>query len=133
MNEGRRRAARSSGIVAQALTAWALVMSMPSGNWISGVFLFTALVVPFRTDGTRRDRAISNFSSGLVLWGVLTTHALDSLLDKFLRGSASPLLTPFDLVLLTATVLFVFAGAFYWIHRNDPANDPANDPVGDPE
>ena len=128
MDEGRRRAARSSGIAAQALTAWALVMLIPSGNWISGVFLFTALVVPFRTDGTHRDRAISNFSSGLVLWGVLATHALDSLLDRFLRGSVSPLLTPLDLLLLTATVLFVFAGAFYWIHRNEPVDDPVDDP-----
>ena len=132
MSEGRRRAARSSGILAQALTAWALVMLIPSGNWISGVFLLTALLVPFRTDGTHRDRAISNFSSGLVLWGVLATHALDSLLDRFLRGSAGPILTPLHLLLLTATVLFVFAGAFYWIHRNDPAKEPANDPANDP-
>ena len=121
MSEGRRRAARSSGILAQALTAWALVMLMPSGNWISALFLFTALIVPFRTDGTLKDRAISNFSSGLVVWGVLTTQALDRLFDGFLRGGPSPLLTPHDLLLLTATVLFVFAGAFYWIHRDDPA------------
>ena len=119
MGEGRRHAARSSGIAAQALTAWALVMLTPSGNWISWVFLFTALIVPFRTDGTYRDRAISNFSSGLVLWGVLTTHALDSLLDRFLSGSGSPLLAPFDLLLLTAMVLFVFAGAFYWVEREE--------------
>jgi hypothetical protein len=124
MSEGRRRAARSSGILAQALTAWALVMLIPSGNWISGVFLFTALIVPFRTDGTRKDLAISNFSSGLVVWGVLTTQALDSLLDRVLRGSASPLLTPHDLLLLTATVMFVFAGAFYWIQRDDPPESP---------
>ena len=45
MGEGRRRAARSSGIAAQALTAWALVLLTPSGNWISWVFLFTALIV----------------------------------------------------------------------------------------
>jgi hypothetical protein len=51
---------------------------------------------------------------------VLTTQALDNLLDRVLRGGASPLLTPHDLLLLTATVLFVFAGAFYWIHRDDP-------------
>ena len=99
-------------------------MSIPAGDWISGLFLFTALIVPFRTDGTHRDRAISNFSSGLVLWGVLSTHALDSLLDRVLRGSGSPLLTSFGLVVLTATVLFVFAGAFYWIHRDDPTEDP---------
>lgn len=127
MNEGRRRAARSSSIAAQALTAWALVMLIPSWNWISGVFLLTALLVPFRTDGTHRDRAISNFSSGLVLWGVLSTHALDSLLDRFLRGGVGQILTPLHLLLLTATVLFMFAGAFYWIHRDDPANDPTRD------
>ena len=123
MGEGRRRAARSSGIAAQALTAWALVLLTPSGNWISGVFLFTALIVPFRTDGTHRDRAISNFSSGLVLWGVLTTHALDSLLDRFRGGSGTPLLAPFDLLLLTATVLFVFAGAFYWVGREERGSE----------
>ena len=123
MGEGRRLAARSSGILAQALTAWALVMLVPSGGWITGLLLFTALIVPFRTNGTRRDRAISNFSSGLVLWGVLTTHALDSLLDRFLRGSGSPLLTAVDLVLLTATVLFVFAGAFYWLEREAKASE----------
>ena len=119
MGEGRRRAARLSGIMAQALTAWALVMLIPSWNWISAVLLLTALLVPFRTDGTNRDRAISNFSSGLVLWGVLTTHALDSLLDRFLSGSGSPLLAPLDLLLLTAMVLFVFAGAFYWVEREE--------------
>ena len=119
MSESRRRAARSSGIVAQALTAWGLVMVVPSGNWISGLFLFTALIVPFRSDGTHRDRAISNFSSGLVLWGVLATHAFDSVLDRFLSGGSGPILTPLALVLLTATALFVFAGAFYWIGREE--------------
>ena len=49
----------------------------------------------------------------------MTTHALDSLLDGFLGGSGSPLLAPFDLLLLTATVLFVFAGAFYWVEREE--------------
>ena len=80
--------------------------------------------MPFRTDGTHRDRAISNFSSGLVLWGVLTTHAMDTVLDRFLGGSGSPLLTSVDLLLLTATVLFVFSGSFYWIHRDDPLKAP---------
>ena len=125
MGEGRRRAARLSGIMAQALTAWALVMLIPSWNWISAVLLLAALLVPFRTDGTNRDRAISNFSSGLVLWGVLSTHALDGLLDRLLHGGASPILTSLHLIMVTATVLFVFAGAFYWIHRDDPVDDSA--------
>ena len=118
MGEGRRRAARWGGILAQALTAWALVFVLASGSLFSGCLLFTALLVPFRSNGRDRDRAVSNFSSGLLLWGVLLTHVLESLLGR-LSGSPAPVLSPQNLLLLTATVLFVFAGAFFWVERED--------------
>ena len=119
MADGQKRAARWSGILAQALAAWALVFTVISGSWLSSAFVLKAMVVSFRTDGTHKDRAISNFSSGIAIWSVLAPSMLYGFIDKV--GGGGPVMTASHWLMLAATVLFVFAGAFYWIHKDEPA------------
>ena len=114
-------AASAAQILAQALTAWAVVMSFLGGGEVSVwvvVPLIAAGVVPFRHDGSLKDRAIANFGASVTMGGVVWWEAIAGLMGG-IGGSGGALQTPYVLIMLTASALFTFAGAFFWTMRED--------------
>jgi len=114
---GRLVAAKVAQSVAQALTVWALLGLFLESGWTSCVLLLAALLVPFRTDGSARDRAAGNFASALLVWGILIARLYGVFLDTIIGEPGDTMLTTFNFILLTMTVLYVFAGAFFWVER----------------
>lgn len=123
MSFPRRIGAQAAQWLAQALTLWALVVLLLQGVNSSSVLLLVAFLVPFRSDGSAGDRAVANFASGLIVWGVLITRLYGSFLDTIIWGPGDTVVTTFNLTLLTMAVLYMFAGAFLWLEREE----------GDPE
>ena len=123
MSHPRLIGAHTAQALAQALSVWALLAVWLQSGWVSGFVLLAALVVPLRTDGSARDRAVSNFASGLLVWGILSARLLDSFLDTLIWGPGETVLTTLNLILLTTTVLYVFAGAFFWVEREGRASE----------
>lgn len=72
----------------------------------SSVLLLVALLVPFRSDGSAGDRAVANFASGLIVWGVLIARLYGSFLDTIIWGPGDTVVTTFNLTLLTMAVLY---------------------------
>ena len=74
--------------------------------------LVAAIAVPFRHDGSLKDRATGNFGAAIVVAGLLLWEvALGGLKDGGLGfGLVATLM-------LVSTVLFCIAGAFFWILR----------------
>jgi len=111
--------AQAAQWLAQALTLWAFVVLLLQGVSSSSVLLLVALLVPFRSDGSAGDRAVANFASGLIVWGVLITRLYGSFLDTIIWGPGDTVVTTFNLTLLTMAVLYMFAGAFLWVERKE--------------
>lgn len=108
-------------ILAQTLTSWALlahVVAWPDVSIWVGVPLLAAIVVPFRHDGTPRDRAVANFAAAVVASGILWWELLLGGLDGLLGGTG-PTFGPVALLLLVSTVLFALAGGLFWIRRHE--------------
>lgn len=106
-------------ILGQTLTSWALVAHVASWPEVSifvVVPLVAAIAVPFRHDGSPRDRATSNFAAAIVASGILWWEMILGGLDRLLGGSGSAL-GPVALLLLVATVLFSLAGGLFWLNR----------------
>ena len=111
-------------ILAQTLTSWALlahVVAWPDVSVWVGVPLVAAIAVPFKHDGTRRDRALVNFAAAVVVSGILWWELLLGGLDGLLGGTG-PRLGPVALLLLASTVLFALAGGLFWLRREDDAH-----------
>ncbi len=117
MSIGRRIGARAAQWLAQGLTVWALFGMSLQGVTGTSVLLLVALLVPFRSDGSAGDRAVGNFASGILAWGVLVKRLYGSFLDTIIWGPGETVVTTFNLTLLTMTVLYMFAGAFFWVER----------------
>lgn len=123
--------AQLAQIGAQATTVWALMMvwlgasvTDPVGPLIFTALFVVALILPMRHDGSARDRAISNFGAGLVIWSVTAWGLLVGLFGYLLTGRGNPI-TPQQMLLLTATVLYMFAGAFFWVRaRGEDDGEP---------
>lgn len=110
-------------ILAQTLTSWALlahVADFENASPFVAVPLIAAVAVPFRHDGSYRDRAMANFGAAIVASGILWWEVLLGALDGLTGGPGSAL-GPLSLVLLAATVLFALAGGLFWIRRDDAA------------
>lgn len=108
-------------ILGQTLTSWALVAHVAAWPEVSiwvVVPLVAAIVVPFRHDGSPRDRAIGNFGAAVVASGILWWEVVLDGLDGLL-GGAGPTLGPVALLLLVSTVLFTLAGAMFWLRREE--------------
>lgn len=103
----------------QTLTSWALLAHLASwpdvSIWVAAP-LVAAIAVPFRHDGSARDRATSNFGAAVVASGILWWEVLLGGLDGLLGGTG-PKLGPVALLLLVSTVLFTLAGALFWLRR----------------
>lgn len=108
-------------ILGQTLTSWALVAHVASwpdvSIWVVAP-LVAAIVVPFRHDGSLRDRATSNFGAAVVASGILWWEVVLGGLDGLLGGTG-PTLGPVAVLLLVATVLFTLAGAMFWLKREE--------------
>ncbi|MDA0328263.1 MAG: hypothetical protein O2958_04555 [Gemmatimonadetes bacterium] len=118
----RLLAAGGAQVLAQALTAWALIAHFLTSSDVS-VWVVASLgvsfLVPFRHDGSLRDRAASNFGAGLLVAGILWWDVLAGGLSGLLGGSFGfGIETVF---MLTATVLFSVAGALFWLMRDESA------------
>jgi hypothetical protein len=109
-------------IGAQALTAWAIlahVAGWPDVSIWVVLPLGAAMLVPFRHDGTLRDRAVGNFGSASVVAGMMLWEVMLGGVDGILGGTA-PIAGPFTLLTLVGSVLFSAAGAAFWLHREEP-------------
>jgi hypothetical protein len=106
-------------VLGQALTGWSLVAHVSGwpdvSVWVVA-FLAAAALVPFRHDGSLKDRAAGNFGAAHALSGFLWWEVAMSGFGGILGG------TGFDLglevmLMLAATVLFSVAGAVFWTLR----------------
>ena len=108
-----------SQILAQVLTACALVAHLLQGSEIS-VWVVAPLVaaafVPFRHDGSPKDRATGNFAAAWIVAGIFAWEAMLGGLGLLPGGT--PLVSgAFVLFTLAASVLFTGAGAAFWTAR----------------
>lgn len=115
VSNGRLLGAIAAQILGQAVAGWGLLAHVAQWDDAS-VWVITPLVaaiaVPFRHDGSLKDRATSNFGAAIVVAGIL-------IWEVALGGIGSGGLA-FGLVatlMLVATVLFCTAGAFFWVLR----------------
>ena len=118
-NTGGWMGAALSQILAQTLTSWALlahVASWPDASPFVAVPLVAAIAVPFRHDGSARDRAMGNFAAAIAASGILWWEVLLGALDGLVGGPAGGL-GAVSLLLLAATVLFTLAGGLFWLRR----------------
>ena len=120
MTRGRITGAVLAQILAQVLTGWTLVAHVAGWPDVSGLVvtsLLAAALVPFRHDGSLRDRAAGNFGAGILLAGFFWWEILNNGLDWMLSGSGFKLGIP-GMMMLCATVLFCLAGALFWTVRD---------------
>lgn len=119
MTVGRTAGALSAQILGQVLTGWTLVAHVSGwpdvSIWVV-VFLLAAALVPFRHDGSFRDRAAGNFGAALVVAGFLWWEVLLGGLDSIIGGGGFSLGLE-AMLLLSASVLFSVAGALFWVLR----------------
>lgn len=118
---GGRMSAAISQILAQTLTCWALLAHLTDWPHVSlfvAVPLVAAVAVPFRHDGSARDRAVANFGAAVAASGILWWELLSGALDGLLGGPGSAL-GPVSLLLLVSSVLFTLAGGLFWLQREE--------------
>ncbi|MDX1493341.1 MAG: hypothetical protein R3253_04725 [Longimicrobiales bacterium] len=118
-----RVGASISQILAQTLASWALLGHL--ADWESAspfvaLPLLAAIVVPFRHNGSARDRAMVNFGAAIAASGILWWEVLVDLLDG-LTGEPGAALGAVSLLLLASTVLFTLAGGLFWLLRDRPS------------
>lgn len=117
---GRTMTASAAQVTAQALTAWALIAHLAGWPEVSVwvvTFLLAAALVPFRHDGSRRDRAAGNFGASLAVGGFLWWEILTGGL-RFINGGDGSVIGAEGMLMLAATVLFSVAGAMFWVTRD---------------
>jgi len=114
-------AAAAAQILGQALTSWGVLVHVAGwpdvSVWVIAP-LVAAILVPFRHDGSLRDRATSNFGAAIVVAGIMWWELIEGGLDGIL-GGAGFTIGPVAMLLLTATVLFTIAGAVFWVLREE--------------
>lgn len=116
MTVGRAVGAVSAQILGQVLTGWTLVAHVAGWPEVSiwvVAFLLAAAIVPFRHDGSFRDRAAANFGAALAVAGFLGWDALLGGLGSIGGGGFSLGLEA--LLMLCASVLFSLAGGLFWV------------------
>jgi hypothetical protein len=119
MTQGSRLlSAKLAQALAQALTGWAVLAHLFGSSEISPFVVFfavTAVAVPMKRAVGDRAAAVACFSSGLLTSGLVVTEVLTAGFDFVLGGFGGFSIGLFEMLLLAASVLFAFAGAFYWI------------------
>jgi hypothetical protein len=106
-------------VLAQVVTGCAVVTHLLQGPGISVWViapLTAAAMVPFRHDGSTRDRATGNFAAAWIVAGLFAWEAM--LAGIGLLPGAPPVASgTFVLLTLTASVLFTIAGSAFWTAR----------------
>ena len=113
-----KMAPQAAQALAQALTAWALLLlwvQSSEGLVAWTLFLVVVTVLPFRAGASDKKRAIANFASGAILLTLIFWGLIDVLIDFAFSGGRDLPLSTTQTLLLVATVLFMFSGAFYWL------------------
>lgn len=114
-------AGASAQVLAQATASWSLVIHFldwqNASVWIAAP-LVAAIVVPFRHDGSLRDRATSNFGAALVVAGLMWWEVLFGGLDGLIGGGGFNL-GVVAMLLIVSTVMFATAGAMFWLLRQE--------------
>lgn len=116
MKAGRLSSAILAQISAQALTGWTLLVHAthwPDVSVLALASLLAAGLVPFRHDGSFRDRATGNFGAALVMAGFLWWEVIIGGFDSIFGGTGFQLSLE-AMLMLAATVLFSLAGAMFW-------------------
>lgn len=117
MKHGKVGGAVLAQILGQALAGWTLVTHAAGwpdvSIWVV-VFTVAAIAVPFRHNGSWRDRAAGNFGAAMLLSGFLWWDVLEGGLDSIIGGGGFGLGVE-TLLSVTASVLFSVAGALFWI------------------
>ena len=110
----------SAQIFGQILTGCALLAHLLDWQnvsvWVVAP-LAAAALVPFRHDGSLRDRAVGNFGSASVVSGIFAWEFMIGGVDGILGGGLGALNGPFTLTTLAAAVLYAGAGAAFWLLR----------------
>ena len=121
MSKERLLAGGIAQVLGQALTAWALISHLTGWPEVSiwvVTFLVAAILVPFRHDGSLKDRAAGNFGAGIVIAGFLGWEVIIGGFEGVLGGTGF-VLGAEAMMMLAATVLFVVAGAMFWLMREE--------------
>lgn len=118
---GKVMAGATAQMLAQATAIWSLVIHFldwqNASVWVAAP-LVAAIVVPFRHDGSLKDRATSNFGAALIVAGLMWWEVALGGLDGLLGGTGFSL-GVVAMLLLASTVLFALAGAMFWILRSE--------------
>ena len=104
----------------QAVAGWGLMAHVVDSRNSSPrvvVPLVASIAVPFRHDGSFRDRATGNFSAAVVLAGLL---AWEVALGVLTNGGLE--LGLVATLMLVSTVLFCVAGTFFWVLRGEKSH-----------
>ena len=121
ISKGSLLAGIAAQLLGQALTGWSLVlhaMGWPDVSvWVMAP-LFAAILVPFRHDGTLRDRATGNFGASVVVAGFMWWEVIMGGFEGIIGGSGFTLGVE-AMIMLAATVLFSVAGAVFWTMRDE--------------
>jgi hypothetical protein len=118
---GRVVAGLLAQILGQAVASWGLMAHLAGWPDVS-IWMVApvgaAILVPFRHDGTPKQRAIGNFGSAAVVSGMLWWEVLIGGFEGILGGGGITV-GPVAMFMLAATVLFTLAGAMFWVVRED--------------
>ena len=82
-------------------------------------FGIAALAVTLRKSNGSRRQAMNCFAAGMLATSIFAGSALDAGLLVWTGRPGGPGLPPSVLLLLAASVLFVTAGAFHWVHEGE--------------
>lgn len=124
MSKERLLAGGIAQVLGQALSGWALIAHLTGWPEVSiwvVAFLFVAILVPLRHDGSLKDRAACNFGAGIVIASFLGWDIVIGGLEGIL-GGAGFVLPAEAMMMLAATVLFVIAGTMFWLMREEPSS-----------
>lgn len=112
-------------LLGQATTAWALAYHLldgdlgPSSPFVLG-FGVAALAVTLRRAEGGTAPAVACFAAALLTGGLVAGWVVDAGLVLIGMGPSGGVPTGY-LLLMVASVLFVTAGAFFWIRRGEDA------------
>ena len=120
VRNGPLMGAIAAQVLGQAVAGWGLLAHMMDWRnasvWVV-VPLVAAIAVPFRHDGSLRDRAAGNFGAAVVIAGLL---AWEVALGDLNNGGVE--LGIVATLMLVSTVLFCVAGTFFWVLRGEKSH-----------
>ena len=127
-NRGNKiMSARLAQGLAGGLCGWALlvhVLRWPHVSPFILAFSGIALLLSLKSYADHHARAVACFAAGMLVSSVILTRILVVLFWLLLRGiwrgGMTVTLTLEDQLLFVASVLFVFAGAFFWVASKSP-------------